>query len=125
MAPVASGSADCRKSVNKLPASLISGSYASSGGSSGNLVDRHFLGDATQRTLMRDRFELAGFEQLARSGMFDDRSGRQDRTRVGQTLHARRDIDGAAEIVLAVVENDGEARSLVNADLEQQTVAAA
>src|SRR5580704_18011653 len=77
MAPVASGSADCRKSVNKLPASLISGSYASSGGSSGNLVDRHFQGDATQRTLMRDRFELAGFEQLARSGMFDDRSGRR------------------------------------------------
>ena len=55
--------------------------------------------------------------------MVDDRPGRQDRTRVGQTLHARRDIDGTAEIVLAVVENDGEARPLVDADLEQQPVA--
>src|SRR5437588_4892337 len=107
MAPAASASADCRNSVNKLPASLISSSYASSGGSSGNLVDRHLLGDAAQRTLMRDWLEPAGFEQFARSGMFDDRPGRQDRTRVGQTLHARGDIDGAAEIILAVVENDG------------------
>src|SRR5437588_13131113 len=118
MAPAASASADCRNSVNKLPASLISSSYASSGGSSGNLVNRHLLGDAAQRTLMRDRLEPAGFEQFARSGMFDDRPGRQDRPRIGQLLHAPGDVDGTAEIILALVAHDGEAGSLMGADHE-------
>src|SRR5216684_1475065 len=92
---------------------------------SGDLVDGHLLGDAAQRTAVRDRFEPAGFEQIGSFRVGDDRAGSKDRTRVGQTLYARRDIYGSAEIVLALVENDGQAGSLMDPYLEQLPVAGA
>ena len=46
------------------------------------------------------------------------------RREVGQALHARRDIDGRAEIILAVVEDDRQARPFMDADFEQQILVA-
>src|SRR5712691_3036622 len=92
---------------------------------SGDLVDGHLLGDAAKRTAMRDRFEPVGFYQIGSFRVGDDRAGRKDRTRVGQTLYARRDIHGSTEVVLAFVENDGQAGSLMDAYLEQLPVAGA
>ena len=45
--------------------------------------------------------------------MFDDRPGRQDRARVGQTLHTGGNVDRPPEIILPVVEHDREAWPLV------------
>src|SRR5947209_6172474 len=57
--------------------------------------------------------------------MGDDRTGRIDRARGSKTLDARGDVDGLAEIILAVVQNDRQARPLMKADLQQQILAAA
>ena len=59
-----------------------------------------------------------------RAGMIDDGPGRIDRPRVREPLHARRDVDGLSEIILPVVEHDREAGPLMDADLEQQILAA-
>ena len=57
--------------------------------------------------------------------MGDDRTGRIDRARGSKTLDARGDVDGLAEIILAVVQYDRQARPLMEADLQQQILAAA
>ena len=57
--------------------------------------------------------------------MLDHGFGREDRARRGKALDARGDVHRLAEIVLPVVERHREARPLVDADLEQQVLAAA
>ena len=42
---------------------------------------------------------------------------------IGEALHARGDVHRLPEIVLPLVQHDGEARPLVDADLEQQVLA--
>src|SRR5215472_6769706 len=110
----------CRATSSlKLRVSAISPSWNKRGAGSGNLIDRKLLGDAAQRTLLRYRTEPAGREQCRGLRVLDHRPGRQDRARVGQALHARRDVYGSAEIILPVVEHDRQAGALMNADFEQ------
>ena len=54
----------------------------------------------------------------------DDSAGGEDRLRIGEPLHARRDVDRLAEIVLPLVQRHRDAGPLVHADLEQQILAA-
>ena len=120
-----SGSAGCRGNSSTRPEA--DGSVPQNSrprGRSWDLVARRPLGDAAQRAALRHRAEPAGREQARRLRMRDDRPGRQDRARVGEPLHARGDIYRPAEVILAVVEHDRQARPLMDADLEQQIVAA-
>ena len=57
-------------------------------------------------------------------GMIDDGPGRENRLRLGQALHARGDVHRLPEIILAFVEHDREARTLMEADLQQQILLA-
>src|SRR6266478_5383674 len=68
-----------------------------------NLVDGELLGDAAQGAALCYRAEPAGREQVRGLRMLYDRPGRQDRTRIGETLHARGDVDRPPEIILAII----------------------
>jgi len=57
--------------------------------------------------------------------MHYDRPGRQDRARIRETLHARGDVDRPPEIILAIIQHDGEARPFMDPNFEQQIVAIA
>src|SRR5215472_18697354 len=78
-----------------------------------NLVDRHLVGDAAQGRAAELGGEAAGLEQGRGFGILDHLLGHQDRARGRERLHPRGDVDGLAEIILAVVERDGEAGSLM------------
>src|SRR6266478_2486254 len=89
-----------------------------------DFVDHELVGDAAQGGAFGQRREPAGPKDRRGLRMADDRLGREDRARRGKPLHPRGDVHGLPEIVLAVVERDGEARPLVNAYLEQQVAVA-
>ena len=61
----------------------------------------------------------------ATAGALDDRPGDVDFLRGRQALHPGCDIDGLAEIILPLVQHDGEARPFMNADLDHQILGAA
>src|SRR5437762_138842 len=88
-----------------------------------NLVHCDFVGDAAQGAALRYRLEPAGFEQGGSLRVGYDGASRQDRARICETLDPRGDVHGRPEIILAVVEHDSEARSFVDADLQQQILA--
>ena len=90
-----------------------------------DLVDRQRGGDPAQGVALPHRREAAGLEQPGRLEVLDHRAGREDGARGGEPLHARGDVHGLAEVVLALVERDREAGPLVDADLEQQVLAVA
>ena len=92
-------------------------------GVSGNLVDSDFRADAAQDMALRLRL-LTAAKQAGALRVVDHRGRHQDRLRYRETLHARGDIDGLAEIILPFVQAHSEARSFVNADLQQQVLAA-
>ena len=87
---------------------------------SGNLVNGDFIGDAAQGTALRDRSQSVDSEQRGRLRMRDHGPGRQDRTRIRESLNAGGDVHCGPEVVLAVIEHDRQARPFVDADLEQQ-----
>ena len=58
-------------------------------------------------------------------GRLDHRTGDVDLLRGRQALHPGCDIHGLAEIILPLVEHDGETRAFVNADLDDEILGAA
>src|SRR5439155_998382 len=58
-------------------------------------------------------------------GRVDHGRGDVDLLRGREALHAGGDVDGLAEIILSLVEHDGETRPLVNAGLDHEVLAAA
>src|SRR5579859_5452860 len=134
--PVKPNSAATSDTTRKNRASLsidVSGGLLSSNASvhrsSANwlwdLVDRVVVGDAAQRALLSDRRQTFLCQQRAGLGVLDHRAGCPNRGRRRQPLHARGDVDGRTEEILAIVKDDREARSLVDADLQLQILAAA
>jgi hypothetical protein len=73
---------------------------------------------------LRHRLLAVAAEHLGALGIVDHRRRRQDRTRLGKALHARGDVHGLPEIVLPLVEVHRQARPFMDADLEQQILAA-
>src|ERR1700722_12044957 len=89
-----------------------------------NLVDRILVGDTAQLALFGDRHKPLSGEQRRGLCIFDYWAGGADRLRRREPLHARGDIDGLAEEILAIVEHDRETRPFVDADFQQQVFAA-
>src|SRR5215470_1749919 len=83
-----------------------------------NFIHRGFVGDPAQSSLLNGRREAVGRQDLRRLRILDHRLGGKDSARLGETLDARRHVDGLAEIILPIVKRHREAGTLVNADLE-------
>src|SRR6185437_1488437 len=92
---------------------------------SGNLEDRGLVGNAPQRRPLHHRLQARAFQDFDRVLVVHHRLCDENRARRGKSLHACRQIDGLAEVILAVVEDDREARPLVDADFEEQILVAA
>ena len=65
------------------------------------------------------------FQHAGGARVLHDRAGGEDLARCGEALHARGDVHRLPEIILPLVQRDGDARPLVDADLQQQVLAAA
>ncbi|MCY1515787.1 hypothetical protein D9M68_503890 [compost metagenome] len=73
---------------------------------------------------MRLRIEAAVAEQAGGARVVEHGAGGEDLARTREMLDARSDVDRLAEIILALVEVDGDARPLVDADFQQQILGA-
>src|SRR5579871_3331943 len=91
----------------------------------GYFVDQHLVGDPAQRGLFLDRPDRALLQDRRYGRLLDHAAGRMNRSRGREPLNPRRDVDGLAEIILALVEHHREARPLVNADLDHEILGAA
>src|SRR3954468_21341008 len=91
---------------------------------SGDFVDRDGIRNAAQQPLPLCRRHAAFSQQPCRAEAIDDGPGRANRRRVGETLHARGNVDRLPEIILPFIEHDREAWPLMDADLEQQILLA-
>src|SRR5439155_24464263 len=89
---------------------------------SGYLVHCDRFGDALQGCALHQRRDIGPRQERRRLWMLDDWLGCEDRARDRKALDAGCDVHGRAKIVKAVVEHNGKARSLVDADLEQQAL---
>src|SRR5579859_4068422 len=85
-----------------------------------DLVNRELLADPAQQVVLALWGMPAGRKDAGGMLIGDDRAARDDRARGGEPLDAGRDVDGLAEIVLTVVEHDGQARTFMDADLEEK-----
>src|ERR1700731_4749043 len=92
---------------------------------SGDLVNDNLVGNPAQRRLLLDRRDRLAVENGGHLGRVDHRPRNMHRLRGRQALHACGDVDGLPEIILALIEHDGEARALMDADLDHQIVSAA
>src|SRR5580698_70807 len=89
-----------------------------------DFVDRHFAGDAFERGLLR-AWRNAGFgQQRCRLRVVDHRLGGEHGVRDREPLHPGGDVDRLAEIIEPVIEHDGKARTLMDADFENEVFAA-
>src|SRR5260370_40044523 len=84
---------------------------------SGDLINHDLVGNAAQRGLLLNRDNRLLVEDGGYRGSVDHRPGDVDRLRGRQALNPCSDIDGLAEIILALVEHDGKARTFMDADL--------
>src|SRR5581483_12211613 len=89
------------------------------------LVHHHLISDAAQRRLLLDRLDRLPRQNGGDFGSLDHRRSDVDFLRGRQALHPRGDVHGLAEIILPLVEHDGETRALMDADLDHEVVAAA
>src|ERR1051326_6848230 len=90
-----------------------------------NFVHDDLVGDATQCGFLLDRRDRGLVQNVGNRRRFDHRSGDMHGVRDRQSLHPRGDIDGLAEIVLALVEHHREAWPFMNADLDDEVLPAA
>src|SRR5512140_7932 len=94
-------------------------------GASGEPVERHLAVDALEEGAVRPRaegrapYDVLGARRAEHGVRDDDLVGRRG------ALHARRDVDGLAEVVEPLVRLDRDARPRVEPDLELQLAARA
>src|SRR6516165_5036118 len=88
-------------------------------------VHHHFVGNAAQCRVLLDRPDLLFLQDRDHPGGFDHRCGDMDLLRRRQALHPRGDVDGLAEIILPFVEHDRKTWAFMDADLDDQVLAAA
>src|SRR6516165_6661831 len=88
-------------------------------------VHHHFVGNAAQCRVLLDRPDLLFLQDRDHPGGFDHRCGDMDLLRRRQALHPRGDVDVLAEIILPFVEHDRKTWAFMDADLDDQVLAAA
>src|SRR6476620_5349004 len=98
----------CKESVDFFA------SLAMMGSRSRYLVHHHLVGDAAQRGLFLDRLDRSLRQNLGDRGRVDHRAGDVDLLRGRQALHPGCDIHGLAEVILPLVEHDGETGTFMN-----------
>src|SRR5260370_41992704 len=91
---------------------------------SGDFINDDLVGNAAQRGLLLNRDDRLLVEDGGYRGGVDHRPGNVDRLRRRQALNPCGDIDVLAEIILALVEHGGKARTVMDADLDHQSVPA-
>src|ERR1700694_2886474 len=80
---------------------------------SGELINGDLVGNAAQRGLLLNRRNRFLVQDGGHRGSVDHRPRDVDRLRGRQALNPGCDIDGLAEIILTLVEHDGEARAFM------------
>src|SRR5258706_13611768 len=106
-------------------ASEVCASAPSRNDASGYFIDDDLVGDAAQRGLLLNRRDRLLVQDGGDRRRLDHRPGDVNLLRGRQALNPCRDIDGLAEIILPLVEHDGETRTLMNPDLDHEIAGAA
>src|ERR1700743_3012729 len=86
----------------------------------GNLIHHDLVGDAAQRGLLLNRPDRLLFQDGGDAGRVDNGARDVDLLASRQALHPCRDIDGLAEIVLALVQHHRKTRPFMDSDLYDQ-----
>ena len=92
-------------------------------GAKREFIHLELVGDAAQGCLTLDRGNPAVRQDRCAARIGYNGPAREDRLRQGQVLHAGGDVHGLPEIVLTFVEHHGQARALVDADLQEEVLA--